>query len=235
MDNVTSDKTENKTASLTANALKMPSWLLEMTDNIERINVSNDTKSLKMETFLLIDDQHHFKKITIKKEDEDTNNEPSSYQSNLSHLYIDANIKLQTPTSKSLPNTPKNEQVQVKRKTRACSAVVNAKHRTKNNFHGLDAYLEKKQMEKHGIASGNYSDNKTSDEESYFEHRLSNVSNCADTRLHLSDDNYLNGSTFSIQNEGNPKLLSGQYQEILKSLRLMSNNSIVKSFVILFE
>ncbi|KAG5345966.1 K0556 protein, partial [Acromyrmex heyeri] len=212
MDNVTYDKMENKTASLAANALKMPSWLMEMTDNVEKINTSNDAKSLKMETFVLIDDQHHLKNITIKEKDEDTNNQPNSYQSNLSHLYIDANITLQTPcTSKSLPNTPKSEQVQVKRRTRACSAVVNAKYRTKNDFHGLDAYLERKQMEKHGmyLTFGNYNDDKTGDEDqSYFEHRISSVPNRADTRLHLSDDNYLNDSTCSTQNEGNPKLLS---------------------------
>ncbi|EGI70392.1 Uncharacterized protein G5I_00765 [Acromyrmex echinatior] len=212
MDNVTYDKMENKTASLTANALKMPSWLMEMTDNVEKINTSNDAKSIKMETFVLINDQHHLKNITIKKEDEDTNNQPNSYQSNLSHLYIDANITLQTPcTSKSLPNTPKSEQVQVKRRTRACSAVVNAKYRTKNDFHGLDAYLERKQMEKHGmyLTFGNYNDDKTGDEDqSYFEHQISSVPNRADTRLHLSDDNYLNDSICSTQNEGNPKLLS---------------------------
>ncbi|KYN33321.1 hypothetical protein ALC56_12032 [Trachymyrmex septentrionalis] len=215
MDNVTYDKMENKTASLAANALKMPSWLVEMTDNVERINTSYDAKSLKMETRVLIDDQHHLKNITFKKEDEDTNNQPNSYQSNLSHLYIDANIKLQTPcTSKSLPNTPKSEQVQVKRRTRACSAIVNAKHRTKNDFHGLDAYLERKQMEKHGIylTFGNYNNDKTGNEDqSYSEHRISNVPNRADTRLHSSDDNYLNDSTFSTQNEENSKLLSGQY------------------------
>ncbi|KYM79311.1 hypothetical protein ALC53_10251 [Atta colombica] len=212
MDNVTYDKMENETASLAANALKMPSWLMEMTDNVEKINTSNDAKSLKMETFVLIDDQHHLKNIIIKKKDEDINNQPNNYQSNLNHLYIDANITLQTPcTSKSLPNTPKSEQVQVKRRTRACSAVVNAKHRTKNDFHGLDAYLERKQMEKHGmyLTFRNYNDDKIGDEDqSYFEHRISSVPNRADTRLHLSDDNYLNDSTFSTQNEGSPKLLS---------------------------
>jgi len=103
MDNVTYDKMENETASLAANALKMPSWLMEMTEyvaffrtlllfnflrinmasfflfslfilyisNVEKINTSNDAKSLKMETFVLIDDQHHLKNIIIKKEDED--------------------------------------------------------------------------------------------------------------------------------------------------------------------
>ncbi|XP_011057062.1 PREDICTED: uncharacterized protein KIAA0556 homolog isoform X4 [Acromyrmex echinatior] len=231
MDNVTYDKMENKTASLTANALKMPSWLMEMTDNVEKINTSNDAKSIKMETFVLINDQHHLKNITIKKEDEDTNNQPNSYQSNLSHLYIDANITLQTPcTSKSLPNTPKSEQVQVKRRTRACSAVVNAKYRTKNDFHGLDAYLERKQMEKHGmyLTFGNYNDDKTGDEDqSYFEHQISSVPNRADTRLHLSDDNYLNDSICSTQNEGNPKLLSDKLYRNFIIPELPSGDSLV--------
>lgn len=100
---------------------------------------------------------------------------------------------------------------------------MNVKHHTKNDFHGLDAYLERKQIEKGGmyLTFGNYSDDKTGDEDqSYLEHRISNVLNRADTRLHLSDNNYLNDSTFSTQNKGNPKLLSGQYQEIFKSLYL---------------
>lgn len=133
-------------------------------------------------------------------------------QPSLNDLYIDANIKLQTPTSKSLPNTPNSEQVQVKRRrTRACSAIVNAKHRIKDDFHGLDAYLERKQMEKHGtyLPSENYNNAKTLNEESSFEYRIVNVSNRADTRLHSSDDNYPNSCSFITQNEGKPKLLSG--------------------------
>lgn len=106
---------------------------------------------------------------------------------------------------------------------RACSAVVNAKHRTKDDFHGLDAYLERKQMEKHGtyLTSENYSNDKTPYEESYFEYRISNISNHADLRLHFPDDNYLDSSAFSAaQNEGKPKL-SGQYQQtFFKSLIL---------------
>jgi len=105
MDNVTYD-TENKSASLATNTLKMPSWLLEMTEyvvlfcinvifhlfkneynivfhfflfssfilyisNIEKININNNAKLLQMETFL-IDDQYHFKNITIKKQSDDT-------------------------------------------------------------------------------------------------------------------------------------------------------------------
>lgn len=161
------------------------------------------------------------------------NNQSSSYQSSLSDLYIGANIKLQTPTSKSLPNTPKNEQVQVQQtRMRACSAVVNAKHRTKDDFHGLDAYLERKQMEKHGmyLTSENHSDDETREEESYFEYQVPNVPNRADARLHLSDDNYRDSPAFSTQNEGKPKSLSGQYQETfklkLKKFSLLENNFV---------
>lgn len=141
------------------------------------------------------------------------NNQPNA---SLSDLYIDANVQLQTSTSKSLPNTPKNEQLQIKRRrTRASSAVVNAEHRAKNDFHGLDAYLERKRMERHSAlqdsaASKDYSDDKTRDEdESYFEYRIP-VPSRADTRLRLSDDNFPSSFALSTQNEGKSKL-SGRY------------------------
>lgn len=38
--------------------------------NIEKININNDAKSLQMETFLTIDEQHDFKNITIKESDD---------------------------------------------------------------------------------------------------------------------------------------------------------------------
>ncbi|XP_077263295.1 katanin-interacting protein-like isoform X2 [Temnothorax americanus] len=226
MDNVTYDKTESKTTSLAANTLKMPSWLLEMTDDIERIGISNDAESLQMETFL-IDDQHCFKNITVETEN-DTDKQPSA---SLSDFYIDADIKLQTSASKSLPNTPKNEQVKVKRrKTRACSAVLSTKHRTKNDFHGFDACLERKQMEKRGtlhqsLASSdkNYWD----EEEIYFEHQIPNVSNRADTRLHLSDDNCSNSSAFSPQNEEKSTLPSGKPYKNFIIPELPSGDSLI--------
>ncbi|XP_036144382.1 katanin-interacting protein isoform X2 [Monomorium pharaonis] len=254
MDNVTCDKTETKTAPLAA-MLKMPSWLLEMSEyvviscvffiflritmtlfstfrshvsytlyisNIEKITISNDAKSLQMETFL-IDDQNYFKNITIKREDDDTMNEPSA---SLSSLYFDANIKLQTPTSKSLPNTPKSEQVKQK-KIRACSAVVNTKH-TKDDFYGLDAYLERKQMAKHSmyLPSENYN-NAKAHEESSFEYQILNVPNRADTRLYLSDDNYPNNSNFIKHNEGKLKLLSDKLYKNFIIPELPSGDSLV--------
>ncbi|XP_071570324.1 katanin-interacting protein-like isoform X4 [Temnothorax nylanderi] len=225
MDNVTYDKTESKTTSLAANTLKMPSWLLEMTDDIERIGISNDAESLQMETFL-IDDQHCFKNITVKMED-DTDKQPSA---SLSDLYIDADIKLQTSASKSLPNTPKNEQVQVKRrKTRACSAVLNTKHRTKNDFHGFDACLERKQMERRGTLQSLASSNKNywDEEEFYLEHQIPNVSNRADTRLHLSDDNCSNSSAFSTQNEEKSTLPSGKPYKNFIIPELPSGDSLI--------
>ncbi|XP_025997368.1 katanin-interacting protein isoform X2 [Solenopsis invicta] len=224
MDNVTYDEMESKTASLAADTLKMPSWLLEMTDNIEKINI-NDTKSLQMETFL-IDEQHRF---TNKREENDTINEPSV---SLNDFYTNTNIKnykLQTPTSKSLPNTPKSEQVKRKR-TRVCSAVVNTKHRTRDDFHGLDAYLERKQMEKRCVYLPSENDNnaKTCDEEHSFEYRILNVPNCADTRLHLLDDAYTpNRSSFITQNEETPKLLSDKLYKNFIIPELPSGNSLV--------
>lgn len=104
----------------------------------------------------------------------------------------DGNIKLQTSSSKSLPNTPKSGEVEVKRRrTRASSAVVNAKLHMKDDFRKLDAYLERKQMEKHDghSASKSYGNNA----ESYAEEidpKYSCVHDYADTRLHLLDDNY---------------------------------------------
>ncbi|KAL6262367.1 hypothetical protein P5V15_007456 [Pogonomyrmex californicus] len=216
MDDVTYDETKSKTVSLPADALKMPSWLVEMTDNIEKLNINNDVKLLQMETFL-IDNKHRLENITFKEEDDTT--QPST---SLSDLYIDASIKLQASASKSLPNTPKNEPVQFKRRRiRACSAIVNAKHRTQNDYNGLDAYLERKQMEKHDNSlthSINYSDNKTYDKESYFKY-FTNVENDVDVRLHLSDNpDDCSSLSFSTQNEGKPELLSDQ--EIVKSFIL---------------
>lgn len=142
------------------------------------------------------------------------NNQPSA---SLSDLYIDANVKLQTSTSKSLPNTPKNEQLQIQPgRTRASSAVVNAEHRTDNDFHELDAYLERKRMERHGAfresaGSEDYDDDRTRDGmESFFEYRMPSVPSYADARLCLSDDNSPSSSAFGARNEGK---LSGRYQE----------------------
>lgn len=150
----------------------------------------------------------------------------------LNSLYgNDGNIKLQASTSKSLPNTPKSGEVQVKqRRTRASSAVVSAKRRTKDDFRKLDAYLERKQIEKRGnhLASNNYSNDTGSfDEKVNFEYP--SVQNYTDTRLHLPDDNhYLNNSVFSIQNKEKLTVSSKQYQEDLNSKSEFSieNNSI---------
>ncbi|KMQ94347.1 hypothetical protein RF55_5513 [Lasius niger] len=108
MDNVTYDKTERTILPLPDSALEMPSWLLEMTGNVGKMNVDNDVKSLQME--LLIDDEYHFKNTFFKQEADDTNTQPGAC---LSDLYdVDDNIKLQTSASKSLPNTPKNGEVE---------------------------------------------------------------------------------------------------------------------------
>lgn len=130
-----------------------------------------------------------------------------------SNLYdIDDSVKVQPTASKSLPNTPQNGEIQVKQKrTRACSAVVNAKRRVQNDFHELDAYLERKQMEKHG-----YGDNtKTSNEEFNLEYLMciENSKNSINTQLY---ENYSNSLAFCVQDEEKPKLLSDQYQESFK-------------------
>ncbi|KAL0122229.1 hypothetical protein PUN28_007165 [Cardiocondyla obscurior] len=117
-----------------------------------------------METFF-VKDQQSFNNIPFQTEDDETNNEPSA---SLSDLYINGNIKLQTSASKSLPNTPKSEQVQVKqRKMRVCSAVINAKHRTKDDFHELDAYLERKRMEKRDVLQNLAATESSSDDKLY--------------------------------------------------------------------
>lgn len=138
----------------------------------------------------------------------------------LNNLYDnDGNIKLQASTSKSLPNTPKSGEIQIKqRRTRASSAVVSAKRRTKDDFRNLDAYLERKQMEKHGnhLALKSHSNNTRSyDENSDSKYPL--VHNYTDTELHLLNNHYLSNSAFNIQNEEKLKLWSKQYQEDSKS------------------
>lgn len=146
----------------------------------------------------------------------------------LSELYdVDDNIKLQTSASKSLPNTPKNGEIERKR-TRACSAVVNAKHRMKDDFRGLDAYLEKKYLETHGnyLASDeNYNNNANiCTKESNLKYST-NVQDRANTRLQLLDDTYYSSSSiFSIENGEKPKLLSSQ--EISKSSSLFKNDLV---------
>ncbi|XP_070152139.1 katanin-interacting protein-like isoform X2 [Polyergus mexicanus] len=203
----------------------MPSWLLEMTDNIGKINVDNDAKSLQMEAFL-IDDQYYFKNSFLEKETDDTNTKSNAC---LSDLYdVDDNIKLQTSASKSLPNTPKNGKIKQTR-TRACSAIVNAKHRTRNDFRGLDAYLERKQIEMHSnfLASDEYYSNnaRICDKDSNLEYST-NVQDRANTRLHLLDENYYSStsSTFSIKSGEKAKLLSTQ--EISKSSSYLENDFI---------
>lgn len=147
----------------------------------------------------------------------------------MSNLYdIDGNIKLQTSTSKSLPNTPKNEEVQIKQtKTRACSAVVNANR--KDDFRGLDAYLERKQMEKHGsyLTSENYNNTRTCNEESDLQHPT-HVQNCIDTQLHLlADSSCFNSSEFIIRDEEQSRSLPSQYQDTFKfSISFNENNFV---------
>ncbi|XP_011266943.1 protein KIAA0556 isoform X1 [Camponotus floridanus] len=226
MDNVTYDKTEKTILpdSLPASTLEIPSWLLEMTDNVGKMNVDNDAKLLQMEAFLT-DNPYHFKNSFLKKEADDINTQAGAY---LNDLYdADDNIKLQTSASKSLPNTPKNEEVE-RKKMRACSAVVNAKHRMKDDFRGLDAYLEKKHLEMHGnyLASDeNYNNNvRIYAKESNLKYST-NVQDRANARLHLLDDTYYsNSSIFSVQNGEEPKLLSSQ--EISQSFSLLKNDFI---------
>ncbi|XP_029663843.1 protein KIAA0556-like [Formica exsecta] len=225
MDNVTYDKTKKTILPLPDSTIEMPSWLLEMTDNVGKINVDNDAKSLQMEAFLT-DDQYYFKNSFLEKEADDTNTKPIAC---LSDLYdVDDNIKLQTSASKSLPNTPKNGEVKQTR-TRACSAIVNAKHRTRDDFRGLDAYLERKQTEMHSnyLASDEYYSNnaRICDKESNLEYST-NIQDRANTRLHLLDDNYYSStsSTFSIKSEEKAKLLS--IQETSKSSSLLENDFV---------
>jgi len=133
-----------------------------------------------------------------------------------------------------LPNTPKTEEIQLKQdRMRACSAVVNARH-TNNDFRGLDAYLEKKQMEKHDnhLTCENYSNNRVITDEKYnFEYSM-HIQDYVDTSLHLSDINYFTNPAFNLQNEEKTnqfKSLSNQHQEISSSI--LSKNDLVKDHV----
>lgn len=158
----------------------------------------------------------------------------------LNDLYdVDDNIKLQTSASKSLPNTPKNAEVKQIR-TRACSAVVNAKRCTRDDFRELDAYLEKKQIEMRGnyLAFDDYCNNaRICNKESNLKYSTNVLQNRANTRLHLLDDNYYS-STVSIKSEEKPKLLSTQetsklsslYEnDFVKSINHASNNDLLRT------
>jgi hypothetical protein len=134
-----------------------------------------------------------------------------------------------------LPNTPKTEEIQVKEdRIRACSAVVNARH-TKDDFRELDAYLERKQMEKHDnhLTRENYSNNRmTSDERFNFEYSV-HIQDYVDTSLHLSDENY-STSPFGMQNEeksNQSKSLSNQYQQEISTSSISSKNDFVEDHI----
>ncbi|XP_032669024.1 protein KIAA0556-like [Odontomachus brunneus] len=231
MDNITHEEEGEKTASLPDGAIKMPSWLLEMTDNIGELNINYDAKSYitKTEAFL-IDDQHYFKDISFQEENDNLDTQTSSH---LNNLYDnDDNIKLQASTSKSLPNTPKSGEAQIKqRRTRASSAVVSAKCRTKDDFRNLDAYLERKQMERHGnhLAPKSHS-NSTESYNEKVQTEYPSVHSYTDTRLHLLNNHYLNNSAFGIQNEEKIKQLSEQYQEDSKSEISIENDLQTEKF-----
>lgn len=95
----------------------------------------------------------------------------------------------------------------------------------KDDFRGLDAYLEKKHLEMHGNyleSDENYNNNMSiCTKESNLKYSMNVHTN---TQLHLLDDTYYsNSSIFSIENGKKPKLSS---QEISKSFSLFKNDLV---------
>ncbi|XP_043670152.1 katanin-interacting protein-like isoform X2 [Vespula pensylvanica] len=158
MDQSESNITGNNTLLSTNILKKLPSWLVEMTENVKRLNVIDDYKTLQIEKHLM-HKEHRFEQTSLE---DDT----SVLKKDIDNLYrqsckpfftlnktkdIDGDILLQSCTSKSLPNTPNHVKVNIKdTSTRAFSAIVDSNDQTstKKDFSALDEYMEKKRLEK---------------------------------------------------------------------------------------
>ncbi|KAK2580558.1 hypothetical protein KPH14_007687 [Odynerus spinipes] len=145
--------------SLSTNILKkLPPWLIEMTENVKKLNMSDDYKTFQIE-----------KHATYKKhtpEQTPSTYETSVFKEDIDNLYgqscksfltlakikdVDGDILLQSCISKSLPNTPNYADIQIKHtSTRAISALVDSNDQTsiKRDFSALDEYMEKRKLEK---------------------------------------------------------------------------------------
>lgn len=222
--------------------------------NIEKLDI-NDDKNLKNVQTLLIEEQHNFNNIFFKRKDNNVyvswkifleflikiinyKNKIISYTNfcrnaqshkRLSNLCsVDDNIKSQTCSSKSLPNTPKNEEIQDKeQRIRASSAIENIQNHTKEDFCGLDAYLEKKLLEK----CDDYSECKNYDNNmGIYNETINCTYSCnydsVDSELFLLASNLCsNNSACNIQNEEILKLSLKQREESFLSSPIFTNVS----------
>ncbi|KAL2718705.1 protein KIAA0556 [Vespula squamosa] len=158
MDQSESNITGNNTLLSTNILKKLPSWLVEMTENVKRLNVIDDYKTLQIEKDLM-HKEHTFEQTPLE-------DETSVLKEDIDNLYgqsckpfftlnktkdIDGDILLQSCTSKSLPSTPNHEKINIKHiSTRALSAIVDSNDQTfiKRDFSALDEYIDKKRVEK---------------------------------------------------------------------------------------
>ncbi|XP_035728476.1 protein KIAA0556-like [Vespa mandarinia] len=154
-----SNITKNNTL-LSTNILKqLPSWLIEMNENVKRLNIIDHYKTLQIEKHS-IHEEHPFEQTLLE-------DEISSLKEEIDNLYgqsckpfftlnkikdIDGDILLQSCTSKSLPNTSNQAKINIKNtSTHVLSAEqnpINNQNPIKRDFSALDEYMEKKRIEK---------------------------------------------------------------------------------------
>ncbi|KAG7210222.1 hypothetical protein KM043_011772 [Ampulex compressa] len=136
---------------------KLPPWLLEMTESVKKLNVEDDTK-LYPTTPLSLDEKLIPSgvlepRIIKSSENADSIDEISCRAFfTLNRLKgMDKSIALQSCTSRSLPNTPKSKDTQLNASAnRAFSAMVDIgkQNSRRSDFSALDAYMERKRVEK---------------------------------------------------------------------------------------
>ncbi|XP_047346783.1 katanin-interacting protein-like [Vespa velutina] len=153
MDQSESNITKNNTV-LSTNILKqLPSWLIEMNENVKKLNIIDHYKTLQIEKHS-IHEEHPFEQTLLE-------DEISSLKEEIDNLYgqsckpfftlnkikdIDGDILLQSCTSKSLSNTSNHEKINIKNtSTHVLSADQNP---IKRDFSALDEYMEKRRIEK---------------------------------------------------------------------------------------
>ncbi|KAI4500297.1 hypothetical protein M0802_004714 [Mischocyttarus mexicanus] len=138
---------------LSANILKkLPSWLVEMTENVKKLNVTDDYKTLQIEKHTLINKEHQFEdkassedKTFVLNKDIDNLYKPFFTINKIKD--VDGEILLQSCASKSLPNTPNHKETNIKHNSnRAVSAVVDSNDQNfiDKDFSTFDEYMEKR-------------------------------------------------------------------------------------------
>ncbi|XP_066597442.1 protein KATNIP homolog [Prorops nasuta] len=150
---------ENNTISLSNDVLKkLPPWLMEMTENIKKLNPNDDFVSLQLEDltskekgndYLIPARTHSFKEHSK----EETSLDQTNYLRLTNLKDFNGEIVLQTSNSKSLPSSPTTDECQDKIKetsNRALSAIAQREKLdiTNSDFSFLDEYIEKQKNKK---------------------------------------------------------------------------------------